>query len=189
MFCFVHFLCCVFTDNGLVRDATLRRRHVHVHVRGAGDAQREHYRSDFHRYNLKRKVAMLPPVTEAVYGEKIAGQSQGVLRALAQPIRFERDAVRLCVRLTISFYSFRFLPMLSPPPSTAKDAAENAPTQTFDCKCCRCVWLMCARVCARACARASFLDFAKCFADACLFNWAGGRTAKRSARPTRCNRT
>ena len=27
------------------------------------DALAEHYRSDYHRYNLKRKVADLPPVT------------------------------------------------------------------------------------------------------------------------------
>ena len=27
------------------------------------EALQEHYRSDFHRYNLKRKVAGLPPVT------------------------------------------------------------------------------------------------------------------------------
>ena len=27
------------------------------------DALQEHYRSDYHRYNLKRKVAELPPVT------------------------------------------------------------------------------------------------------------------------------
>lgn len=35
-----------------------------------GDAQRLHYKSDWHRYNLKRKVASLPPVAEAVFSEK-----------------------------------------------------------------------------------------------------------------------
>jgi len=37
---------------------------------GDGDAQRLHYKSDWHRYNLKRKVASLPPVTEAVFSDK-----------------------------------------------------------------------------------------------------------------------
>lgn len=39
---------------------------------GDGDAQRLHYKSDWHRYNLKRKVASLPPVTEAAFAEKSA---------------------------------------------------------------------------------------------------------------------
>jgi len=37
---------------------------------GDGDAQRAHYKSDWHRYNLKRKVASLPPVTESVFSAK-----------------------------------------------------------------------------------------------------------------------
>lgn len=37
---------------------------------GDGEAQRIHYKSDWHRYNLKRKVASLPPVTEAFFFEK-----------------------------------------------------------------------------------------------------------------------
>jgi len=37
---------------------------------GDGEAQRLHYKSDWHRYNLKRKVASLPPVTEAFFFEK-----------------------------------------------------------------------------------------------------------------------
>jgi len=37
---------------------------------GDGEAQRLHYKSDWHRYNLKRKVASLPPVTESVFSEK-----------------------------------------------------------------------------------------------------------------------
>lgn len=39
---------------------------------GDGDAQRLHYKSDWHRYNLKRKVASLPPVTESAFAEKSA---------------------------------------------------------------------------------------------------------------------
>lgn len=37
---------------------------------GDGEAQRIHYKSDWHRYNLKRKVASLPPVTEAFFSAK-----------------------------------------------------------------------------------------------------------------------
>ena len=39
-----------------------------------GDYQRSHYKSDWHRYNLKRKVAELPPVTKEAFEEKLAQQ-------------------------------------------------------------------------------------------------------------------
>ena len=31
----------------------------------------EHYRSDHHRYNMKRRVAGLPPVSVQVFNEKV----------------------------------------------------------------------------------------------------------------------
>lgn len=34
------------------------------------DEQREHYKSDLHKFNLKRKVAELPPVTAQQFEEK-----------------------------------------------------------------------------------------------------------------------
>lgn len=37
------------------------------------DKMREHYKTDFHRFNLKRKVAGLPPVQEALFLQKVAG--------------------------------------------------------------------------------------------------------------------
>jgi len=37
------------------------------------DIQREHYRQDWHRYNLKRKVAGLQPISHDLFKEKIAG--------------------------------------------------------------------------------------------------------------------
>lgn len=43
-----------------------------------GELQREHYKSDWHRYNLKRKVAELPPVTAAVFQTKVLAQRQQV---------------------------------------------------------------------------------------------------------------
>jgi pre-60S factor REI1 len=35
--------------------------------------QREHYKTDLHRFNLKRKVANLPPVTKEVFELKVKG--------------------------------------------------------------------------------------------------------------------
>ncbi len=38
------------------------------------ELQRNHYKSDWHRYNLKRKVAELPPITRELFTEKLAQQ-------------------------------------------------------------------------------------------------------------------
>jgi pre-60S factor REI1 len=37
-----------------------------------GALQREHYKTDWHRYNLKRKVAEMPPVTLEAFEEKMS---------------------------------------------------------------------------------------------------------------------
>ncbi|KAJ3333618.1 hypothetical protein HDU76_006108 [Blyttiomyces sp. JEL0837] len=47
----------------------------HVAFRSA-EHQRDHYRSDWHRYNLKRKVAELPPVSQENFVERVAAQQQ-----------------------------------------------------------------------------------------------------------------
>lgn len=39
-----------------------------------GDLQRKHYKTDWHRYNLKRKVAEMPPVSVEVFQEKVLTQ-------------------------------------------------------------------------------------------------------------------
>ncbi|KAK3108681.1 hypothetical protein FSP39_013226 [Pinctada imbricata] len=39
-----------------------------------GDLQRGHYKTDWHRYNLKRKVADLPPVTADTFQQKVLAQ-------------------------------------------------------------------------------------------------------------------
>ncbi|KAJ2311111.1 pre-60S factor rei1 [Coemansia sp. Cherry 401B] len=45
----------------------------------SADQQRTHYRSDWHRYNLKRKVAGLPPVTAESFAQRLlAQQAQAV---------------------------------------------------------------------------------------------------------------
>lgn len=43
-----------------------------------GDAsyQRDHMRTDWHRYNLKRRVAQLPPITQELFEEKMATQQR-----------------------------------------------------------------------------------------------------------------
>ncbi|CAG0896842.1 unnamed protein product [Darwinula stevensoni] len=38
------------------------------------DAQREHYKTDWHRYNLKRKVVQMPPVTEDDFQQRLEAQ-------------------------------------------------------------------------------------------------------------------
>ena len=39
----------------------------------SAEGQRTHYRSDWHRYNLKRKVAELPPVSNSQFQRKADG--------------------------------------------------------------------------------------------------------------------
>lgn len=41
-----------------------------------GDLQRDHYRTDWHRYNLKRKLVELPPITEDDFKLKIEFQTK-----------------------------------------------------------------------------------------------------------------
>jgi pre-60S factor REI1 len=43
------------------------------------DIQREHYRSDWHRYNLKRKMVELPPVSADMFAQKVTGKSRNRL--------------------------------------------------------------------------------------------------------------
>ncbi|KAF9415436.1 hypothetical protein BGZ94_000087 [Podila epigama] len=49
--------------------------HVAFHT---ADIQREHYRSDWHRYNLKRKMVELPPVSAEMFSQKVVAQKQKV---------------------------------------------------------------------------------------------------------------
>ena len=39
-----------------------------------GEVQRAHYKTDWHRYNLKRKVAEMPPVTAENFQERVLAQ-------------------------------------------------------------------------------------------------------------------
>ncbi|KAH8985988.1 C2H2 type zinc-finger-domain-containing protein [Lactarius hatsudake] len=40
------------------------------------EEQREHYRSDHHRYNMRRRVASLPPVSAALFNQKVLERRQ-----------------------------------------------------------------------------------------------------------------
>ncbi|KAA1475192.1 hypothetical protein DENSPDRAFT_883373 [Dentipellis sp. KUC8613] len=40
------------------------------------EEQRDHYRSDHHRYNMKRRVASLPPVSAAIFNQKVLERRQ-----------------------------------------------------------------------------------------------------------------
>ncbi|KAI0256208.1 C2H2 type zinc-finger-domain-containing protein [Lactifluus subvellereus] len=40
------------------------------------EEQRDHYRSDHHRYNMKRRVASLPPVSVAIFNQKVLERKQ-----------------------------------------------------------------------------------------------------------------
>lgn len=37
----------------------------------SADEQRSHFSSDWHRYNMKRRVANLPPVAASAFNEKV----------------------------------------------------------------------------------------------------------------------
>ena len=43
------------------------------------EMQRSHYKTDWHRYNLKRKVAQMPPVTAEVFFERVMSQRAQVV--------------------------------------------------------------------------------------------------------------
>jgi len=47
---------------------------------GAAELQKAHYKTDWHRYNLKRKVADLPPVTAVNFQQRVAAQKEQVIK-------------------------------------------------------------------------------------------------------------
>ncbi|XP_078655879.1 cytoplasmic 60S subunit biogenesis factor ZNF622-like isoform X1 [Branchiostoma floridae x Branchiostoma belcheri] len=55
----------------------------------SADLQRAHYKSDWHRYNLKRKVAELPPVTAENFQQRVMAQK-------AQVEECERETCSQC---------------------------------------------------------------------------------------------
>lgn len=59
-----------------------------VAFRGS-DLQRSHMQSDWHRYNLKRRVASLPPLTSEIFAEKVLA-NQASAAATAARATFEK---------------------------------------------------------------------------------------------------
>ncbi|EEH47545.1 uncharacterized protein PADG_03629 [Paracoccidioides brasiliensis Pb18] len=64
------------------------------------DAQRTHMRSDWHRYNLKRRVASLPPLSSEIFAEKVL-TAQAVNFAAAAKASFEKS----CAACQKTFFS------------------------------------------------------------------------------------
>nr|CAG4651826.1 EOG090X06E3 [Triops cancriformis] len=55
------------------------------------DIQREHYKTDWHRYNLKRKVAELPPVTAEAFQQRVLAH-----RAQAAELEVANSSTHYC---------------------------------------------------------------------------------------------
>merc|ERR1712036_174519 len=62
------------------------------------DSQRAHYKADWHRYNLKRKVAELPPVTLDVFNQKVGIQEK-------KKVAKETDTTLVCKACNKTFSS------------------------------------------------------------------------------------
>ncbi|TGZ85664.1 hypothetical protein EX30DRAFT_301034 [Ascodesmis nigricans] len=66
----------------------------------SNDAQRNHYRTDWHQYNLKRKVASLPPLSSETFAEKVL-HAQATTRIERERATFERH----CKACNKTYYS------------------------------------------------------------------------------------
>ncbi|AEO58790.1 hypothetical protein MYCTH_2093740 [Thermothelomyces thermophilus ATCC 42464] len=69
------------------------------------DLQKGHMRNDWHRYNLKRRVASLPPISSEVFTEKVL-QARAETTAQADKAGFERSC-ETCQKTYYSENSFR----------------------------------------------------------------------------------
>lgn len=58
-----------------------------------GEVQRAHYKTDWHRYNLKRKVADMPPVTAENFQERVLAQRAAAEQQLTDAAATEGCAV------------------------------------------------------------------------------------------------
>ncbi|XP_062848981.1 cytoplasmic 60S subunit biogenesis factor ZNF622 [Trichomycterus rosablanca] len=64
------------------------------------DVQRAHYKSDWHRYNLKRKVGNMPPVTAENFQERVLAQ-----RAAAEQQQADAQSLSTCATCNKKFSS------------------------------------------------------------------------------------
>lgn len=58
-----------------------------------GELQRAHYKTDWHRYNLKRKVADMPPVTAENFQERVLAQRAAAEQQLSDAAATEGCSV------------------------------------------------------------------------------------------------
>ncbi|KAL4804473.1 C2H2 type zinc-finger-domain-containing protein [Aspergillus unguis] len=66
----------------------------------SSDGQRDHMRTDWHLYNMKRRVASLPPVSQEIFNEKVLA-AKATSNAAAAKASFEKT----CVACQKTFYS------------------------------------------------------------------------------------
>ncbi|KAL2870442.1 putative C2H2 finger domain protein [Aspergillus lucknowensis] len=66
----------------------------------SSDGQRDHMRTDWHLYNMKRRVASLPPVSQEIFNEKVLA-AKATSNAAAAKASFEKT----CHACQKSFYS------------------------------------------------------------------------------------
>ncbi|KAF4976902.1 hypothetical protein FZEAL_6478 [Fusarium zealandicum] len=87
------------------------------------DLQKGHMKSDWHRYNLKRRVASLPPISADVFTEKVL-QARAVSTAEADKAYFERSC-DICQKTYYSENAFQN--HLSSQKHKAKEATSTQP--------------------------------------------------------------
>ncbi|KAK3316064.1 C2H2 type zinc-finger-domain-containing protein [Apodospora peruviana] len=104
------------------------------------DLQKGHMRSDWHRYNLKRRVASLPPISSEVFAEKVL-QARANTAAQADKAGFEK-ACEACQKTYYSENSYRnhigsakhkarLAATLSRPNGKVDDEASSMMSSTF----------------------------------------------------------
>ncbi|KAI1741620.1 C2H2 type zinc-finger-domain-containing protein [Xylaria scruposa] len=92
------------------------------------DTQKGHMKSDWHRYNLKRRVASLPPITSEVFTEKVF-QARAATAAEADRAGFQQ-LCEVCQRTYYSENSYRN--HISSQKHKAKEAALSRRGGTVD---------------------------------------------------------
>lgn len=105
------------------------------------DLQKGHMKSDWHRYNLKRRVASLPPISADVFTEKVL-QARAASTAEADKAYFER-ACEVCQKTYYSENAFQnhlssqkhkakeATTTINPTPGRADDETTSVVSSTF----------------------------------------------------------
>ncbi|RGP63131.1 hypothetical protein FLONG3_9992, partial [Fusarium longipes] len=94
------------------------------------DLQKGHMKSDWHRYNLKRRVASLPPISADVFTEKVL-QARAVSSAEADKAYFER-ACDICEKTYYSENAFQNHILSQKHKAKAASSGQSAPGRADD---------------------------------------------------------